>query len=250
MSEIQVDILPSREDNYIYLIRHGSKAFVVDPGESAPVEAHLEKHNLTLTAILLTHHHDDHIAGVAELKKKHGCTVYAPKDGAIPDVDTIVSDGDEVKVEHCTFTVIHTPGHTMGHVVYYDPKHKVLFSGDTLFGGGCGKLFEGTPEDMYSSFLKLGELDPQTKVYCGHEYTKENLAFATSLEPNNPVIADRYEQVENMNCTIPLILKEEFQTNPYFRVDTSTLRTEMGMEGASSTEVFGEIRARKNNFKS
>jgi len=247
--ELKVEILPSLIDNYIYLVRYNSSVIVFDPGDAACVEHYLEENDCSLKAIVITHHHSDHIDGLLPLKEKFDPAVYAPQDGTVPKVDTIVKDGDTLKIGPLKLQVIHTPGHTKGHVVYYEQNKKWLFSGDTLFGAGCGKLFEGTAADMYSSFLRLGELDPSTQVYCGHEYTKTNLTFAHSLEPNNVLVAERLASVEKMQRTVPFELRNEFETNPYFRVDDGSLRTALDMTAASSTEVFAEIRKRKDSFK-
>ncbi len=246
MAEIVIDILPALQDNYIYVIRYGKEAIVVDPGDSKVVEHYLEEKGLTLEAILITHHHEDHVSGLLPLKEKHDPEVFGPKDGLVAGIDTFVHDGDTLSIGPLHFTVIHTPGHTKGHVVYYEPKRKILFSGDTLFCGGCGRIFEGNATDMYGSFLKLGELDPLTDVYCGHEYTVKNLEFASQLDPSNSLVQARLGSMREKKCTMPFLLRDEFETNPYFRVDEDGLKNALNMSGESSTAVFAEIRRRKD----
>jgi hydroxyacylglutathione hydrolase len=204
--------------------------------------------------ILVTHHHADHTGGIAELKKRHGCRVVAPQAEAskIPLVDETVREGDTVKVGSLAANVIETPGHTAGHITYWFHGDKLAFAGDTLFSIGCGRVIEGTPEMMWHSLAKLRDLPGDTRVYCGHEYTLANIKFAQTVEPNNAGLAKRAaeaaRQVAAGTPTIPTTLDEEKAANPFLRADVAAVAAAVGLAGKPASQVFAEIRARKNKF--
>ncbi|MCB1107442.1 MAG: hydroxyacylglutathione hydrolase [Chlamydiia bacterium] len=236
------------EDNYTYLLSWDQKALVVDPGEEEPITKLLETEKLTLINILVTHHHVDHTGGIEALTKKYGCHVIGPDDNRIPKLEQSVAEGEELLFGPFKIEVYSTPGHTKPHVIYFFPDLHLLFSGDLLFGGGCGRLFEGTPQEMYSSLEKVLALPDDTMIYCGHEYTVKNLEFAASLEPNNPAIQKRLEEakrcVSEGKSTVPSTLREEKETNPFLRVDTQALQKAAGVSDPIS--LFAHIRTLKD----
>ena len=244
------------KDNYGVLVHDpatGATA-AIDAPEAAPVEAALAATGWTLTDILVTHHHGDHTAGIAELKQRHNCRVVAPRREAakIPAVDVEVGEGDRVKVGSLTADVIETPGHTLGQVNYFFPADKLLFAGDTLFSIGCGRVIEGTPELMWQSLLKLRALPDDTALFCGHEYTDANIRFAKTIEPNNKALAARAEQVKQQlaagQATIPATMGAEKAENPFLRADNAEMAKSLGLSGKPAWQVFAEIRERKNKF--
>ena len=191
---LSIHAVPAFNDNYIWLIstEGSNQAFVVDPGDPAVVEQALQARELTLAGILITHHHFDHVGGLADLKARYTATVYGPDNPAIEGLDHIVRDGDEVDVLGARLSVIEVPGHTLDHIAYFmSGDEPLVFCGDTLFAGGCGRVFEGTPEMMYQSLTALAELPAETRIYCAHEYTLANLEFAQAVEPNNDSLARR-----------------------------------------------------------
>lgn len=226
----------------------------IDAPEAAPVEAALKQTGWELTDILVTHHHHDHTAGISELKKHHQCRVVAPRNEAarIPGVDVQVAEGDTVKLGGLEGRVIETPGHTAGHIAYLFDADKLAFVGDTLFAAGCGRVIEGTPEQMWESLKKLRALPDDTQFYCGHEYTQANIRFALTIEPDNRQLAARAAQIERLRQqgqpTIPATIGEEKATNPFLRADLPAVAAAIGMSGRKPAEVFTEIRARKNRF--
>jgi len=211
------------DDNYIWLIgcENNPSIAIVDPGDADPVVDYLEREHLKPEAILITHHHGDHTGGIKELVARYGIPVYGPANERIPALTQPVSEGDTVKLEGChlSFQVLDTPGHTRGHVCYVG--HGALFCGDTLFTGGCGRLFEGSPEQMYASLEKIRALPDTTQVYCAHEYTQANLAFAMVAEPDNAAIRARLDEVRKLRAshqdTVPASLGLEKETNPFLR---------------------------------
>ena len=243
--------LPALADNYIWLLAQGGDALVVDPGEAAPVERALAEHGLRLRAILLTHHHDDHIGGARALAARHGCRVYAPRDERIEHADARVGGGDHVVLERPAFAfdVLAIPGHTLSHVAYHGAG--VLFCGDTLFSVGCGRLFEGTPAQMLASLERLAALPGDTRVCCGHEYTKANCAFARGIDPANDALAARTAQVHAQRArgepTVPSTLADERASNPFLRIDAPALRDALG--DGDRVERFAELRRRKDAFR-
>lgn len=257
MDTLSVEPLAARRDNYIWLLRdrHGQAA-IVDPGESAPVEAALQAHGLKLRAILLTHHHDDHIGGVAELLQRHDATVFAPVDERIELPAQRVGHDDTVQIPGMTarFSVIAVPGHTRSHIAFHG--HDMLFSGDALFSVGCGRVFEGTAVQMLASLDRLAALPPETRVYCGHEYTLDNCAFALTIEPDNVALQAREAQALQQRArgvaTVPSTLADELACNPFLRVDAPNVRaalTDALPADAARSQVFAELRERKNRFR-
>ncbi len=253
---MQIIPLPAFRDNYIWLLRVGAHAVAVDPGEAAPVLRYLADEGLTLAAILITHHHPDHVGGVAELLAQAPVPVYGPAHEAIAGIDHPVGEGDvvvlpELKVE---LRVLDIPGHTAGHVGYYGAAS--LFCGDTLFAAGCGRLFEGTPAQMFASLAKLAALPGDTMVYCTHEYTLSNLAFAAAVEPDNGAIAERIVASQALRAanrpTVPFPLAGEMLTNPFLRTgEPAVIRqaeTRSGRSLIEPVDVFAALREWKNGF--
>ena len=241
-------------DNFGYLIHDNeTKATAsIDAPEAAPIIAALEREGWTLTDILITHHHHDHVGGVAELKEEYNCRVVAPNDKTtkIADVDLRVGHGDIIKVGNLTARVLETPGHTLDHISYVFDSEKALFAADTLFSIACGRVFEGNYPMMRESLLKLRALPDDFKLYCGHEYTASNVKFAMTVEPDNPALKARAEEVTRLRAanrpTIPVSLGEEKQANVFLRADEPAVAQKLHMKGADAVEVFRELRERKN----
>jgi hydroxyacylglutathione hydrolase len=244
--------VPALSDNYIWLLADAAgNALAVDPGEAAPVRAALASNRLSLRAILLTHHHPDHIAGAAELAEDSGATIHAPQDARIERADQRVGDGDRVALTapEVTFDVIAVPGHTSSHIAYHG--HGLLFCGDTLFSVGCGRMFEGTPAQMLASLDRLAALPGDTQVCCGHEYTQVNCAFARTLDPDNAALAARSREVAALRTrnqsTLPVSLADERACNPFLRVDSPALIA--ALDGADRVQRFADLRRRKDDFR-
>jgi hydroxyacylglutathione hydrolase len=242
------------QDNYGVLLHdpESGATAAIDAPEAAPIEAALKATGWQLSDILVTHHHADHTGGVAELKQKYRCRVVAPAGEAarIPLVDATVREGDDVRVGALRGRVLETPGHTAGHISYVFPADKLAFVGDTLFSIGCGRVIEGTPEMMWQSLLKLRALPDDTRIYCGHEYTRANIRFAKTIEPDNAALKAREAQVENLLAarkpTIPSIMGEEKAANPFLRADVPEVAKSVGLAGSPAWQVFAEVRERKN----
>ncbi len=226
---LEIHPIKAFNDNYLWAFKESgsSNACIVDPGDAAPVLAYLQKENLSLSAILLTHHHADHIGGVNELLEHYKVSVYGPDSVSIPQVTEPVFEGDVIKVANTSFRVLEIPGHTLDHIAYHadsaineNMESPVVFCGDTLFAGGCGRVFEGTAEMMYNSLQKLAALNPQTQVFCAHEYTLNNLAFAEAVVPEDSTLQQRIQQEkskrENDVPTIPTSIELELRTNPFY----------------------------------
>jgi len=248
--------LPVLTDNYIYLLHDtasGSTA-VVDPALSQPVLDELKQQGWRLDWILNTHHHADHVGGNLELKAKTGCQVIAAnadKD-RIPGFDKGVDDGDVIKIGQYAAKVLATPGHTSGHIVYYFADAAALFCGDTLFAMGCGRLFEGSAEQMWQSLQKIKSLPGDTLIYCAHEYTQNNGRFALIVEPENPALQQRIIEVNQLRAenraTVPSILQQELATNPFLREDSLALQRQINFEDETPVSVFAEVRRLKDHF--
>src|SRR5690242_189565 len=241
-------------DNFGYLIHDpATKATAsIDAPEAGPIVKALEREGWKLTDILITHHHGDHVGGVAELKQKYGCRVVAPHDkkARIANADQRVGNGDVVKVGSLLARVLETPGHTLDHISYVFDTEKALFAADTLFSIGCGRVFEGNYPMMWDSLLKLRSLPDDFKLYCGHEYTASNVKFALTIEPDNAALKARAEEVTRLRAagqpTIPSLLGEEKKANVFLRADDPEVAIKLRMKGAAAAEVFGELRERKN----
>lgn len=241
-------------DNFGYLVHDpATKATAsIDAPEAAPIISALEREGWTLTDVLITHHHGDHVGGAAELKRKFGCRVVAPHDksGKIANVDLRVANSDVVKVGNLLARVLETPGHTLEHVAYVFDTEKAVFAGDTLFSIGCGRVFEGTYPMMWDSLSKLRALPDDFRLYCGHEYTASNVKFALAIEPDNPALQARAAEVAKLRGenrpTIPALLGEEKRANVFLRADDPSVAARLHMKGADAAAVFGELRERKN----
>ncbi|WP_445372825.1 hydroxyacylglutathione hydrolase [Methylomonas sp. HW2-6] len=254
---LDISIIPALTDNYIYLLQEPDSGLtaVVDPATSAPVMAELQRRGLALNYIFNTHHHNDHIGANLELKAATGCKIVGAKSdhSRIPGIDIALGDGDRIALGGETLAAIDTPGHTIGHIVYYSAGSNALFCGDTLFSLGCGRLFEGSPEQMWQSLQKLKALPAETKIYCAHEYTEANARFALTLEPGNPLLQQRYAEVCQLRRSnapsLPSTIGRELATNPFLREHSSEIRQNLALPTASALAVFTAIRRQKDLFR-
>lgn len=256
---LQVTPVPAYADNYIWLIHLPSQSrhvVVVDPGDAQPVISALAEHELVPAGVLLTHRHADHVGGVGELLALADVPVFAPAGEVTPGRSHKVREGDRVSFEGgLTFQVLDVPGHTVGHIAYFG--HGALFCGDTLFSAGCGRVFEGTPEQMVSSLAKLAALPEETLVYCGHEYTLSNLAFARMVEPENVSCVEYLEMCRARRAqgqaTVPSTIRRERNVNPFLRCDRQSVKQaaeqKVGGRLQNHVEVFAVIRAWKDGFR-
>jgi hydroxyacylglutathione hydrolase len=256
MSALTIHMFPCLADNYGYLLHDAEEGATaaVDTPEAAAILAELDAKGWRLTHIFNTHHHADHAGGNLELKRRTGCTIVGPKADAarIPGIDVAVGEGDVVALGRHRATVHDTPGHTRGHIVYHFADAKAAFVGDTLFASGCGRLFEGSPGQMWSSLQKIMRWPDDTRIYCAHEYTLANVRFALSVEPHNGALRARAEAVAKLReagrPTVPTTLGEERATNPFLRAASSELRATIGMRDAADVDVFAKTRALKDAF--
>jgi len=246
-----------RSDNYGVLIHDPDAGLTasIDAPEEKPIRDALAAKGWRLDRILTTHHHGDHVQANLPLKTTYGCTIVGPAGEAdrIPGIDELVKGGDTFTFGGFAVHVIDTPGHTLGHISYWLPSAGVAFVADTLFALGCGRVFEGTPEMMWDSLLKLRALPDETRIYCGHEYTEANARFALTIEPDNADLVARAEEVKRLRAagkpTLPTTIALEKATNPFLRADTPGMGARLGMADAMPAAVFAEIRRRKDNFR-
>ena len=251
---LTVIALPAFQDNYIWVLHNDRHALAIDPGDPAPLQTFIDTRRLKLTAVLITHHHHDHTGGNLYLRQRYQCPIYGPDNLRIPALTTIVHAPDALNFPELELqlTVIETPGHTLDHISYYGAKH--LFCGDTVFGCGCGKLFEGTPAIMAQSLDKILTLPDATRICCAHEYTLSNIDFALTIDGQNSVLLDRQRADQHKRDldqpTLPSSLKLEKATNPFLRFHQPDMRqfaqTYLGCAEPTPAEVFGAIRAAKD----
>ena len=244
--------IPAFDDNYIWLLHNGQNAVVVDPGDAAPVIKTLNALNLNLSAILITHHHSDHIDGVASLLAHRAVPVYAPQYENFNFEHIKLAENDEIHLPEIaqSFRIMWLPGHTLGQIAYVNDDY--LLCGDTLFGAGCGRLFEGTPAQMLHSLNRLKLLKPSTKVYCTHEYTAKNVAFALSLEPDNADLMARKQDVIALRAqnlpSLPSTIDLELKTNPFFRCNQASIIQNSQAESSDELSVFTAVRSLRNHY--
>lgn len=263
VSAFELIPVPAFQDNYLWLLRRDDEAVVVDPGDAAPVEQALAANGLRLVSIMVTHHHPDHIGGIADLLRHRAIPVHGPRleHGKIRTLDQLHSEGDVVELLGRRFEVIEVPGHTLGHIAYFAAAEEgappVLLCGDTLFSGGCGRLFEGTAEQMHRSLSRLADLPPQTQVCCAHEYTSSNLAFALAVEPGNADLHAHAQRVRELRAaqrpTLPSNLGLELRINPFLRAGAAEIRRSASAQAArpvdSDIDCFAVLRAWKDSFR-
>jgi hydroxyacylglutathione hydrolase len=254
MAKVLIDQIPVLQDNYIYVLHDpdsGATA-AVDPAVAEPVLEHVRRRGWRLTHVLNTHHHNDHTGGNLALKSQAGVTIVGARQDSqrIPGIDVEVADGDSFLLGTAAAMVMDVPGHTVGHIAYWFPESHALFSGDTLFAMGCGRLFEGTPDQMWSSLLKIRNLPDDTLVYCAHEYTQSNARFARMVERDNADLLARTADIDARRGrgqpTVPSLLALERRTNPFLRADVEAVKRGVGLPGADPARVFAEIRRRKD----
>lgn len=256
MATLEIKQVPTRTDNYVYLFRdpESGQVGIVDPSDAEPVIAALEEAGWTPTHIINTHHHGDHTGGNLEIKEKYDVTIVGPRadHDRIAGIDIDVGDGDIFEFGSETATVFDTPGHTRGHIAYHFANSKALFCGDTLFALGCGRVFEGTMEQMWASIEKLRALPDDTRVFCAHEYTQANARFALTVETTNDALKDYVREIDDKRerdePTVPSLLGREKETNPFLRADIGSVAAAVGLDPADPVSVFAEVRTRKDNF--
>ena len=253
---MQLEIIPCLNDNYSYLIKDDqtSTVAIIDPSEFGPCDKKINEKYKKLDFILNTHHHFDHVGGNTELKKKYGSKIlgFEKDKKRIPAIDVLLKDDQEFKIGSLDFKTIFIPGHTLGHIAFYLEKEKVIFTGDTLFSLGCGRVFEGTYEEMFNSLKKIKSLPEDTKIYCGHEYTKNNFEFCFKFNPNNDHLKNKQKEIDSKikegKPTIPSTIKEEIKTNIFLRYDDLDVKGTLNLKNASDLEIFTKLRDLKDNF--
>lgn len=253
---LELVTIPCRSDNYAFLLHDAQSGdtALIDAPEAAPIEAELSRRGWRLTHVLLTHHHLDHVEGLDQLRKTYAPVVAGAAADArrLPPLDLKLSEGDTITIGGEEGQVIEVPGHTVGHIAFYFPASGVVFTADSLMALGCGRLFEGTPAQMWASLSKLAALPADTLVCSGHEYTAANARFALTIEPDNPDLIARAARVEAARAkgeaTVPSTLAEELATNPFLRAGLPAVKAALGLQSAPDVDVFAEIRRRKDAF--
>ncbi|BBK39371.1 hydroxyacylglutathione hydrolase [Allostella sp. ATCC 35155] len=253
---LEIHRIPVLNDNYVWLVHEpvAGRTAVVDPAVAEPVEAALRRHGWTLTHILNTHHHGDHTGGNLALKAAHGCTIVGPAADRdrIPGIDVALADGDRYALGAAEAEVFDVPGHTRGHIAFWFAADRALFCGDTLFALGCGRLFEGTPAQMWRSLGKLKALPGDARVFCAHEYTQSNARFALTVDGGNPALVRRAREIDAARArgeaTVPSTIALERETNPFLRADDPALAAAVGLPANDPVAVFAEVRRRKDSF--
>lgn len=256
MSELEIRQFPCLSDNYGFLVHDpaSGETATIDTPDADRILAEAANASWTITQIWNTHHHYDHAGGNAAIKAATGARIFAPASEAaqIGEIDTPLSDGDSVRLGAHVAAVLHTPGHTLGHICYHFADDRIAFVGDTLFALGCGRLFEGTPEQMWASLSRLAAWPDETRIYCAHEYTQANAAFALSVDPDNRDLQAYAAAVDaeraRGEATVPTTIGAERDANPFLRPGDAAIRRRLGLETASDSAVFAEIRRRKDNF--
>ena len=252
---MKIEVIPCLDDNYSYLIyeEETNTVSIVDPSEFSPCEKIIKNYN-KLDNILITHHHADHVGGNLKLKEKYNSKIFGcQKDKSrIPGIDILLYEDQIFNVGNLEVKVIFIPGHTSGHIAYYIKKENVIFTGDTLFSLGCGRVFEGSHKQMFESLNKLKILDPKTKVYCGHEYTKKNLEFCLTFDTENSFLREREHdinaKIKKNQPTIPTSLEEELKTNIFLRCDNIEVKQALNQKDSSDQEIFTKLRDLKDTF--
>ncbi len=253
---LEIVTVPCLSDNFVYILRDVATGTigVIDAPDAAPIEAALDERGWGLDQILITHHHADHIDGVPRLVERFGPKVIGAKkdEGRLPKLDAALDEGDTWRFGDSEAVVIDVSGHTVNHIAYHFADAGVVFTGDSLFAIGCGRVFEGTHAMMWDSLSKLAALPPETEAYFGHEYTEANAKFAVTADPENEALAERVREVSEIRArgewTTPTTIARELETNPFLRATESSVQKAVGMEGADPAAVFGEVRRRKDNF--
>ena len=257
MAHLTFHLFICRSDNYGLLVhdpQSGATA-AIDAPDAGEIERQLRGHGWQLTHLFTTHRHGDHVEGNIALQQTFGCRITGPAAEAddIPGIDATVRGGDSFSFAGHEVRVLDCPGHTRGHIAFHMPEEEAVFAGDTLFSLGCGRVFEGTMEEMYRSVSQFKSLPPSTRLYCGHEYTQSNARFALSVEPGNAALQVRAAEVDRLRAqgalTCPSTIGEELRTNPFLRTESPEIRKNLGLERASDAEVFAELRRRKDGFK-
>ena len=253
---LSVKPIKAYQDNYIWLVSTNEGSIVVDPGESKKILNLIDNNEIDLKGVLITHHHFDHTNGLSDLLNERGLEVYGPKNN-VNGINNIVKNNDKFKVIGIDFEVIEIPGHTLDHIAFYsiNDGEPILFCGDTLFSGGCGRVFEGTFDQMFNALKKISKYPKETKIFCGHEYTLSNLKFALAVDENNEDLIEEYDNIKNIvdsgNPSLPTILEKELKINPFLRCDNHHIKNKIVSKFNTSDdefEVFCALRQWKDNF--